>query len=285
MQSVSTFLKLIRWKHYLKNVLLFLPFALSTTYEISELLNLGIGFIAFSAIASCIYIINDIKDIDADREHITKRFRPLASGKFSVKSALVWAMILAFLAFSLGIFLKSGSVWFLLTYFVLNLAYTNLGKKIRFVDILFLSSFYLIRVFFGAHISSVEVTTWFIATLSVIFITLALNKRYMELANSKKEKLVKRDYEKSDLPLLQNMMHGSSLVSLVFLNIHAYSILGIKDVYFFAGLNLLAIFVILNYFDTRNNSEDPVSRIARNKLLIVSALVLLAMYVYYLNQV
>ena len=92
------YLKLMRPKHYIKNFLIFLPLLFSgKLLDFSNILKTLGGVICFSLIASSIYIINDIKDKDKDRKHKTKCNRPIASGKISVKNAIIFMVVLLIL--------------------------------------------------------------------------------------------------------------------------------------------------------------------------------------------
>ena len=165
--------KLLRVKHYVKNVLLFLPYALSVPSSFDEVPALLLGFLSFSMMASSIYILNDIKDIDADRMHPTKKNRPIPSGDVSIKRAFGIMLILMACSLVIGYFIAMETVYILLLYVVLNIIYSSFGKKLRFLDIVFLCSFYLIRIYFGAFIADVPLTAWFIATLSFVFLSLS----------------------------------------------------------------------------------------------------------------
>ena len=142
--------KLLRIKHYIKNFLIFVPFLFGSIINIVDFKNVIISFFAFSLMASCIYIINDIKDVEKDRTHPVKKNRPIASGKVSIKISRIIAAFMFMGAIILNYIcapnLKS-FVW-LLIYFILNLLYSFKLKHVPIFDIVSLVSFYIIRIYY-----------------------------------------------------------------------------------------------------------------------------------------
>ena len=178
------YLKLMRPKHYIKNFLIFLPLLFSgKLLDLSNILITLGGVICFSLMASSIYIINDIKDKDKDRNHKTKCNRPIASGKISVKNAIIFMFVLLILVTVLVIVMNLSilSIGFLALYFILNSAYSLGLKNIPLIDIIILVSEYVIRVLFGASILSITVSNWLYLTVIAISFYLGLGKRRNEI--------------------------------------------------------------------------------------------------------
>lgn len=178
------YLKLMRPKHYIKNFLIFLPLLFSgKLLNLSNILITLGGVICFSLMASSIYIINDIKDKDKDRKHKTKCNRPIASGKITVKNAIIFMFILLILVTVLVIVMNLSilSIGFLALYFILNLAYSLGLKNIPLIDIIILVSGFVIRVLFGASILSITVSNWLYLTVIAISFYLGLGKRRNEI--------------------------------------------------------------------------------------------------------
>ena len=99
-------IKLIRPEHWIKNLLIFAPLVLSFGFlDSSKVILASLGFIAWSMIASAGYIFNDLQDIENDRNHPVKQFRPLASGKVSVRSAIILMLVLLTMGIGIGVFL------------------------------------------------------------------------------------------------------------------------------------------------------------------------------------
>jgi 4-hydroxybenzoate polyprenyltransferase len=272
---------LLRPKHWLKNVLIGLPLLLSNQFTSSSLFNFFSGFVAFSALASGGYILNDIRDVEKDRLHQKKKFRPIAAGSVDVANAFYLAVLLILLSFLISYTLGLNTFFIAILYFAINYFYSLYGKEIRFFDILLLSSFYIIRIFYGAAINEVTLTGWFMATITFIVLSLSVNKRFMECKNSNFDKIPGRGYTKNDQYFLQILMINLTIGAIVLLNIHAYFVLMISSPIFFVLINLSTCYIALFYFDdSSNKSEDPVERILNSKSLLVTLCIILFFYVY-----
>lgn len=285
---MNEYISLLRPKHLIKTLLVFLPgiFAGNIFTEINWLL-LAVGFVSFSFIASAGYIINDIIDIDKDRLHPLKKNRPLALAKIKVRHALVLSFVLV--AFGLGISFPLGlkPLGILFLYFVINWIYSVAIKSLRFLDIIVLTSFYIFRLAYGAAVTNTELTGWFIITISFACLALSLKKRQVECLISIPNKIPGRSYTKKDALTLQILAIGFGISSLVFLNIHSYFVLQVRNPLFMAAINLIGAYLIMLYFDTsKDQSDDPVERIIKNPTIVILVLVLLALYLYevFLNR-
>lgn len=169
MNKIKEYIKLIRVKHYFKNVLIFLPLIFSgNIFNIEKLIISIIGFIAFSFVASVVYIINDIRDIENDRKHPIKRKRPLPAGTVSKKEAIILAIVMLLIAYLLNtiIFVTCNmtiqnlvmSMILLSLYILLNIAYSFGLKNKPIIDIVILVSGFLIRILYGSAITNIEVS-------------------------------------------------------------------------------------------------------------------------------
>jgi decaprenyl-phosphate phosphoribosyltransferase len=279
--SKNNYLKLLRPSHWIKNIIIALPLILSNQLNFKSLTNLLLGIISFSLLASAGYILNDIKDIENDRQHPKKKYRPLASGDVDAGNSFILSIILILIAFGISYSLGLYSLLILILYFLLNYFYSIIGKQIRFIDIIILSSFYIIRIFYGASINNVTLTGWFVATLTLSVLSLSVHKRYMECKNSQQLEIPGRGYNKSHELFLQIIMINFAIASIILLNIHAYFVLNITTPLFYVLLNLSGAAITLFYFDeTNSTSEDPVYRIIKNKKLLVTLMIFLLIYIF-----
>lgn len=190
--GIKDYIKLIRPKHYLKNILIFLPLIFSGHFFNVELLKISLfGFFSFCMAASTIYIVNDIKDKEKDKMHDIKKNRPIASGKISVKKA-VFLSIITFIIAMFFQFLtqKIFGFIFVVLYVIMNIAYSFKLKDIPLIDISIIVIGFLIRVLYGAYLINVEVSNWLLLTVISISFYLALGKRRNEIkkngSNSRK---------------------------------------------------------------------------------------------------
>ena len=180
---MKEYIKLIRVKHYIKNFLIFAALLFSgQVFILEKLKDCVIGFAAFCFLSSVIYIFNDIKDKDKDALHPKKKTRPIASGKISVRSAVITAVILLIAAGICFSFIYN--IWALILfalYAVINIAYSSGLKNIPLVDVTLLVSGFLIRVLFGAAVTGIEVSGWLYLTVITFSFFMAFGKRRNEL--------------------------------------------------------------------------------------------------------
>lgn len=190
--GIKDYIKLIRPKHYLKNILIFLPLIFSGHFFNIELLKISLfGFFSFCMAASTIYIVNDIKDREKDKMHDIKKNRPITSGKISVKKAVVLSIITFIIAmFFQFLTQKIFGFIFVVLYVIMNIAYSFKLKDIPLIDISIIVIGFLIRVLYGAYLINVEVSNWLLLTVISISFYLALGKRRNEIkkngSNSRK---------------------------------------------------------------------------------------------------
>lgn len=183
----GAYLREMRMHHYVKNGLLFVAVVCSGQMtNLSLIIRCLWGFGAFCAIASAVYFLNDIRDLEKDRLHPTKCRRPIASGQIPIDSAWLCTGVLCLLAFICNsrVFHPAATV-LLLLYFILNLAYSFGLKNYPLVDVTILVSGFLIRVVYGAIICGISVSNWLYLTVIAVSFYLALGKRRNELTGQK----------------------------------------------------------------------------------------------------
>lgn len=157
---------------------MFIPaFFAGNIFELDHPFRLVAGFVAFSFVASAIYIINDYIDIEADQKHPVKRHRPLATGKVSKKNALFCMAGLLFIGFCLAFYLSEMFFGIIALYFLLNLAYSFGLKNVSILDILIVASGFLFRTLAGGILVGVPVSHWLIIMVFLLALFLALAKR------------------------------------------------------------------------------------------------------------
>ena len=192
---VKSYAKLMRIHHYIKNLLVFAALAFSGQFFVwDKLFSAFMGFAAFCLVSSAVYIINDIRDREKDKNHPTKCKRPIASGDVPVKNAGILAIFLlvAAIACNFVVFQILSSL-LLLLYFAINLAYSFGLKNIPLLDITILVAGFLIRVIYGAVVTDIAISNWLYLTVIAVAFYFALGKRRNELrkAGSETRKVLK----------------------------------------------------------------------------------------------
>ena len=194
MKKIKIFLELIRAKHWIKNVLLFIPMVTAKLINFNNLYITSLGFISFSCLTSFVYIINDIKDIEKDKLHPRKKKRPLPSGKISKNIAIYIAILMVITSITINIFITKSlfnlSFIFLIIYLLMNLGYSFGLKDIAVLDIIILASGFVLRVYYGAEIIDVNVSNWLFLTILNASLFLGLGKRKKEFETNKNARKV-----------------------------------------------------------------------------------------------
>lgn len=186
---IREYMKLFRVKHYIKNILLFVPiFFAGEFFEKDIWFPTIMGFISFSLTASFVYIVNDILDVEKDRKHPIKCNRPIASGKISVPKAVIMACVLLVIAWIIlsigirGIFSKSHI--YLMIYAVMNVFYSILFKNMPIIDVMTLAFGFLVRILYGASLCDIWVSKWLYLTVLAFSLYLGLGKRKKKWKNA-----------------------------------------------------------------------------------------------------
>lgn len=178
----SGLIKAVRPRQWVKNVLvLAAPLAAGNIDDTDVLWRAGIAFVAFCLVASCIYLVNDAKDVESDRNHPTKRFRPIAAGVVPVPLAYGLAVVLG--AASLGIsFLANWQTAVVIgIYLVIQLGYCFGLKNQAVIDICIVSSGFLLRAIAGGVAAEIVLSQWFLLVMAFGSLFMAAGKRYAEL--------------------------------------------------------------------------------------------------------
>ncbi len=196
---------ILRIDQYIKNVFIFTPFFFSFNFQL-PFINTIIAFILFSMVASCVYILNDIFDIEEDKQHPTKRYRPLASGLFNKKQALILAFFFLttslIIAFNFNISLSK----ILGIYFFLNIAYSIRLKHIAIVDIFLIAIGFVLRVYAGAVVIQINPTSWIIIMTFLLALFLAFAKRRDDVILAAKGKHTRKNIKGYNLEFINASM-------------------------------------------------------------------------------
>lgn len=208
---------------WIKNILLLLPLVLAhRVRDIPRLCDAVLAFGAWSLCASAVYIFNDLRDIEDDRRHPTKRFRPFAAGRAVPRDGLALAAILLGCAtlIAASVHLKFLALMYL--YLALTLAYSLRLKRTVLVDVMLLAALYTLRIIAGAYAVNVPLTMWLLAFSMFLFLSLAFAKRYAELAivsDAGGDALKGRGYQVRDLRVIESVGPAAGyLAVLVFCN-------------------------------------------------------------------
>jgi 4-hydroxybenzoate polyprenyltransferase len=289
--SIKDWIFALRLHQWTKNILVFVPLILSHRLEnIEDSLTVFMAFFVFGLVASANYLINDLVDIDSDRKHLTKKNRPLASGKLSIRNAILAIIIL--LSCSIYFLLMLPSIFFsaIALYLIIAILYSFFLKKVVIVDVIVLAGLYTMRIIAGAFVINNMPTFWLLAFSMFLFFSLALIKRYAELriikASSKeienRNPMNGRKYVVEDMPILQIMGLGSGLLAVLVFALYINSS-EIKILYEVPEILWLALPVLLFWISRMwllaNRGlmdEDPVIFALKDRTSLILAFSMLA---------
>ncbi len=220
------FTRAMRMHQWAKNALIFVPLLASHRFLEGQIVWHGIvAFFAFGACASSVYLLNDLLDLPDDRQHPTKRDRPLAAGTYPILNAIVAMPVLLLAGFGLALWQLPTLFSVVLTgYYVLTLAYSLWLKRVVMLDVVTLAMLYTVRVIAGAAAMQLIATFWMLAFCMFIFLSLAFVKRYTELGTARQkgnsDKCVGRGYYPADYELLASLGGASGYMAVLVLALY-----------------------------------------------------------------
>ena len=279
MKKISEILKLMRVKHYVKNVYVWFAIVFSgSLFDYKSLLSILFAFLAFSFTSSFVYIINDIKDIEKDRLHEKKKKRPLASGKISIKLGVIIAfasLVVAAVFDYLAVSNTWGTVLYLLGYILINIAYSLKLKNIPLVDVAIIVVGFMLRMMYGAAVIGVEISGWLYLTAIAGSFFQALGKRRNEISKNEtgKSREVLKSYTRE---FLDKNMYMCMTLTIVFYSLWCVDPATIVDkngeLLIWSIPLVLLVCMKYSMILEGNSDGDPVDVILSNKLLILLVL-------------
>lgn len=190
---MKRFFVLVRFKEWVKNIIVFAPLFFSTSmFDWNLTVDAALAFIAFCLLSGSVYIINDISDLEYDKQHPIKKNRPQAKGEVGKKPAIVIAIILLLFALLISLFLNQKVSCVLLSYFGLNLLYSFWLKKIALIDIIIISIGFVLRLLAGSFSTGIILSDWILLLTLLLSVFLVLGKRRQDIVLSKSENFILR---------------------------------------------------------------------------------------------
>lgn len=208
----------IRVHQWAKNALVFLPVFLGhQTRNLATWQHAALMSVAFCAAASCAYVLNDLLDLDADRQHARKRTRPFAAGDLSIPTGLALFVLFLLAASALCWVLPPSAAAWLAVYIVSTQLYSLYLKTQLLADVIGLAFLYILRVVAGGAATGIVISPWTLAFCLFFFYSLALIKRFGELQSLAENRtgLHRRGYLKIDAPIIAAIGISSAILSVV----------------------------------------------------------------------
>jgi len=244
--KIIEYLKLFRTQQYVKNLFIFVPlfFALQITNPI-YLFKALIAFVAFSMSASGVYILNDCLDIEEDRQHPEKKSRPLASGAVNKRVALVIMIFLWVVSCLLMLSQSPFALGILVSYILLNIAYSFSLKHIAILDVVIISIGFVLRLFIGSAVTEIPLSQWIVIMTFLLALFMALAKRRDDvLIYQETGQKIRKVIEGYNLPFLDSAMMIMGAVVIVSYILYTATTLTVERLHS-EYLYLTSLFVIL----------------------------------------
>ena len=284
MEQVRNYIKLMRLKHCVKNILILLPLVFSGEFfQYGKLLSSALGFLAFSFLASAVYILNDIQDVEKDRLHPKKKFRPIASGKVSEKQGKVLSVVAMIGAITLNFLATTNYVSFIFLgiYLVMNIFYSKGLKNVPLLDIVVLASGFLLRLIYGGIVTNIHISNWLYLTVITASFYMGLGKRRNELGKSGNQINTRKVLKYYNYAFLDKNMYMCLGLTNAF---YALWVIGTqKEVMIWTVPMVMVLGMKYSLNIERDSDGDPVEVILQDKVLwllgiLYSALVIGAIY-------
>jgi 4-hydroxybenzoate polyprenyltransferase len=270
-------LQLIRPTHWIKNLFLLIPiFFAGRLFQIEQVELILAGIVAFSLVASGIYIINDFKDLEVDKLHPLKKKRPLPSGSISKSTAIILLTILLSTGLTLAAFLNTTFLILLGVYLVLNIGYSFGLKNIPIVDLFIVSLGFLLRIHSGGILSGVEVSHWLSIMIMLLALFLVLAKRRDDLVlQASTHSVIRKTSSSYNLEFINaclTMFAAVIVVAYIMYTVSEEVIQHFNSSYLFIT-TLFVIAGIMRYLQitlVEQNSGSPTSILVKDKFILIT---------------
>jgi 4-hydroxybenzoate polyprenyltransferase len=276
MPQITAVITALRPKHWVKNIFVFAPAVFGhRILNSADLLSTAAVFGLFCMLSSAIYLINDIADREKDRLHPVKRMRPIAAGSLQVGSAVVLALLLGGTALAGALWLNIEFAQIALGYLVLNLAYSFFLKNVVILDVMVVSSGFLLRVWAGAVAIGVVMSHWLVLCTALIALFLGFVKRRQEISTYTESTDQRPILSEYSLPFLDQLIAILTSTTLLAYMLYAFSPevaekLGTRWMGLTLPFVLYGMFRYLYLVHQRGEGESPTSIVLKDKPLMLA---------------
>lgn len=270
------YIHLLRPKHWIKNLFVFAALIFSLNlFNIVKLTASLQAFFAFCLASSFVYIINDIIDIEQDRKHPKKRNRPIASGKISIKNAIIISIICLITSITLAYFINLNTLIIITVYILVNIFYSMKIKNVVILDVMSIALGFILRMIAGATAINISFSNWILLTTLFISLFLGFGKRRGEilLTNNNTQKNTRLVIELYSMQFLDYMIISS--VTLTIISYALYTIdsevmkrFGTDKLIYTVPLVIYGIFRYLYVIYRSDSDGDPTEVVLKDKSII-----------------
>jgi len=259
--NLSALLKSIRPRQWPKNAFVFAAVVFAPKLgDVAAVAKSFGAFVAFCLVSGAVYLINDVRDLENDRQHPLKKNRPIAKGELSTGTALVFSLVLLVLALALALYLDGRFAVIVTGYFLMNLVYTFFLKDEVILDVLLIAIGFVLRVQGGGYATDVEVSNYLWLCTILLAVLLALGKRRHELImveDAVTHRAILREYSPQLLEQMMGVMTASTLVAYALYTQDPEAIGGQKHLIWTVPFVIYGIFRYLYLIHKKDQGGDP----------------------------
>lgn len=285
MIKLTDILNMLKVKHYVKNLVIFLPIIfVKHLSNLAEIRQVFLVFISFCLMSSLVYVFNDIQDVEKDKTHPIKCHRPIASGKISIATAkkllFILLVLIGGLSFSISLYANL-CIW---GYLLLNICYSLILKNFKFIDILCIALGFVLRILSGFYANMFVISIPMCLMIFVTSVFFTTSKRLLELKLTSNTKNYRSSAQYNNISVLNGVIYGSA-----FLSIFTYGIITFEYAqyirYLYISILCFALFIgrLLYLVNKPQNHDDPMNFMEKDKILkIISVGSLIVLAILYL---
>jgi 4-hydroxybenzoate polyprenyltransferase len=279
---ILNLIKLSRPKQWIKNFFVFAPLVFSRhVFELSFLSASLYAFIVFCLASSSVYVLNDIMDVESDRSHPRKKYRPIASGEVTPSQGMLFLLVLMIVILALLFFERPVFIFVVILYLLTNLLYSWKIKSIVLLDIFFISFGFILRVLGGAAAIDVSVSSWMILTTIFISLFLGISKRRAELSqvpnqdNIEKQRRVLRDYSVEFADELNTIAAAGTIISYALYTVSERTVFtfGTEKLIYTTPFVIYGIFRYMFLIHKKNLGESPTTIVTKDIPIMLNVVI------------
>ncbi len=277
----NAIIKCLKIKHYVKNLVIFIPLFFSLKFLSVKAILLSVGaFIAFCFIASAVYVFNDILDVNNDKFHPIKKNRPIASGMVSILHACVLFVILMLCSFLISLYINKYVLLAVILYLLLNVWYSVQLKFIPIIDVVCIAFGFILRILAGCGVILVIPSPLVILLTFFTSMFFTFSKRKLEYKLIKDKSACRKSIKEYNEPLLNQFVTINAVLSIAFyftymLDPSTIQRAGTEYLYITVIPFSIVIFRLLFKIYTCSDNDDPAEFIYKDKMIKISMLLYL----------
>jgi decaprenyl-phosphate phosphoribosyltransferase len=276
-------IKTLRPRQWIKNLFVGVPLMFAKRLTDPDSLLVTAGAIAlFCVISGCVYVLNDLVDVEKDRAHPKKRLRPIPSGQLPESVARRFAIVTVPVCLAVGFFLQPWYAGALFVYFLQNVAYSFKLKQIAYLDVLSIALGFILRVLAGAFALDIPASPWLLACTGLLAMFLGFGKRAHELAGGEgatRQRSALAGYDPRMLRVILWLLAAATLgvYAAYTLSTHVYELFATHRLIYTVPFGVIGILRFIHLATTRREAESPTEEMLRDPLFMINFVVWVAL--------